>query len=362
MRVVYRGRNQKLHEAVAFVIDLLEQEEFYEAIAKKGSFDFTNKRPSEIAEYIKNKKQETVVRLYTPRWVRRVRHRNTNAYVDPNYPNTLFYNSRKLWRSVGSMVNTVVHEYVHSVDYSADGNPALEYGHGDQSSDGKKDAAPYWIGDLAQRFFDEQSIESPSIDSVAIDPAGLTEADHSEVSIGFSGEPLTRWNGNRNMLLQEELTYVDPAGKKWIAAKGSCLNGATIPRALWSALGAPYSGRYRRASVIHDVAVGELCNADVSPAERARADRMFYHACRADGCSRRFASILYIGVRFGSWMSSIRSNEKSNFDFDPEFIRPSLGGEDDESKFWEIVDGAEEAISAGDLDLIDQLLDNALAR
>lgn len=97
---------------------------------------------------------------------------------------------------------------------------------------------------------------------------------------GFSGEPVTRWTGERNMRLVEALSYEDRKGKIWEAPAGSEINGATIPRALWTSIGAPFVGNYRRATIVHDYFVGELSNPAVTPAERKAADRMFYHACR----------------------------------------------------------------------------------
>jgi hypothetical protein len=61
------------------------------------------------------------------------------------------------------------------------------------------------------------------------------------------------------------------------------------------------------ASVVHDYFVGEGGNPDV-PIEACReADKMFYHACRAHGCSRRFAAILRIGVSIGTRAGGFRS-------------------------------------------------------
>jgi hypothetical protein len=97
---------------------------------------------------------------------------------------------------------------------------------------------------------------------------------------GFSGEPVTRWTGERNMLLVEALSYGDRKGKIWEAPAGSEINGATIPQALWTSIGAPFVGNYRRATIVHDYFVGELSNPVVTAAERKAADRMFYHACR----------------------------------------------------------------------------------
>lgn len=104
----------------------------------------------------------------------------------------------------------------------------------------------------------------------------------------FSGDPVTRWlsetGDDRNMEILEAFTFTDPAGKVWKAPVGSVVNGASIPRPLWSVVGSPYTGDYRRASIVHDVASVE---ADHDEAKRRAADRMFYHACRVGGCSVR---------------------------------------------------------------------------
>ena len=56
------------------------------------------------------------------------------------------------------------------------------------------------------------------------------------------------------MTLLNELRYTDPKGVVWIAPAGSVIDGASIPRALWSFMGGPFEGKYRNASVLHDVA------------------------------------------------------------------------------------------------------------
>ena len=75
------------------------------------------------------------------------------------------------------------------------------------------------------------------------------------------------------------------------------MDGASIPRPLWSLVGAPYVGDYRRASIVHDYAVNKAAG---DPDRRLAADRMFYHACREGGCSIWQATILYLGVRIGA--------------------------------------------------------------
>jgi hypothetical protein len=121
----------------------------------------------------------------------------------------------------------------------------------------------------------------------------------------FSGEPETRWLTedvpDRRMALLADFCFTDPKGMEWRAPKGyEGLDGASIPRALWNLVGSPYTGDYRRASIVHDWAVDEAQGDDE---KRRAADRMFYHACRAGGCDRAEATLLYLGVRLGAWLS-----------------------------------------------------------
>jgi len=121
----------------------------------------------------------------------------------------------------------------------------------------------------------------------------------------FSGEPETKWltqapqTEDRCMTLLESFWFRDPddGDKQWDAPKGMTTDGASIPRALWTLIGSPYTGNYRRAAIVHDRA----CDlADNDSTKRSEADRMFYHACRAGRCSIWDATILYIGVRIGA--------------------------------------------------------------
>ena len=90
MKVIYKGTKQKIIDAVDYVNDLFEDESFWSEISEKESFDYSLHSPSEIAEFMKNKDEKVEVKLYRPRWPR---HRKTNAYTSPSYPNTLFYNN-----------------------------------------------------------------------------------------------------------------------------------------------------------------------------------------------------------------------------------------------------------------------------
>lgn len=111
----------------------------------------------------------------------------------------------------------------------------------------------------------------------------------------FSGEVEARWeNDGRTMVLLNELRYTDPYGQVWIAPAGSKVDGASIPRPFWTIIGGPFEGKYRKASVLHDVAYEQQ---RVAPQE---ADLMYYNAMRASGVGAVTAKTMYyVLVRHG---------------------------------------------------------------
>lgn len=133
----------------------------------------------------------------------------------------------------------------------------------------------------------------------------------------FSADPQATWltapadPTDRNMELLRDFWFRDPAGTTWLAPKGSVVNGASIPAPLWSTVGSPYTGAYRRASIVHDVACDQAVHAPDPKAARAAADHMFYQACRAGGCPASQAELLYVGVRLGAWMPYVPLWSKS---------------------------------------------------
>src|SRR5438874_13680711 len=108
----------------------------------------------------------------------------------------------------------------------------------------------------------------------------------------YSGQVEARWeNDGRTMTLLSELRYVDPDGLFWIAPAGAVVDGASIPRSLWSLMGGPFDGKYRNASVLHDVAYEQKNR----PHEVC--DRMFYNAMRCSGVSAVEAGTMYYALR-----------------------------------------------------------------
>ena len=127
----------------------------------------------------------------------------------------------------------------------------------------------------------------------------------------YTGDPVTRWNPDGlTMTLLSELRYTDPHGIAWVAPAGSTVNGASIPRSLWSLMGGPFEGKYRDASVLHDVAY-----------EQHRrpwqdCDRMFYNAMRCSGVSAVEAKTMFYALyRFGHhWKFPIKRAKAVKFE------------------------------------------------
>lgn len=124
-------------------------------------------------------------------------------------------------------------------------------------------------------------------------PAVGTAADSGEDRWGrFVGAVVARWlDDGRQMQLVEPFAYVDPRELRWEAGAGAIVDGASIPRAFWSLIGGPFEGRFRDASVVHDVA----CEERTRPWEDVH--RMFYEACRCGGVAVVKAKTMYYAVQ-----------------------------------------------------------------
>jgi hypothetical protein len=148
--------------------------------------------------------------------------------------------------------------------------------------------------------------------------------------MGFSGEPQTIWldghsapsdANDRNMQVVDDFTFTDRHDHVWRTPAGCIVDGASIPRALWTLVGSPYTGHYRRASVVHDKACEDAKNAPDPTAARLAADRMFFEACLAGGCKWFEAAYLYVGVRIGAILAN-SGPELLTADDGPAIARP----------------------------------------
>jgi hypothetical protein len=123
----------------------------------------------------------------------------------------------------------------------------------------------------------------------------------------YSGLVDARWeNDGRSMTLLNELRYTDPQGVVWIAPAGSKVDGASIPRSLWTFMGGPFEGKYRNASVLHDVAYEQQNR------PWADCDRMFYNAMRCSGVGAVEAGTMYYSLyKFGRhWKFEVKRAKK----------------------------------------------------
>ena len=127
----------------------------------------------------------------------------------------------------------------------------------------------------------------------------------------YNGEPVTKWNPDgRTMTLLTELRYTDPHGEVWLAPIGSVVDGASIPRYLWSVMGGPFEGKYRNASVLHDVAYGEHNR------PWQDCDRMFYYAMRCSGVGATESKTMYYALfKFGHhWKFPIKRGKPVKYE------------------------------------------------
>ena len=124
----------------------------------------------------------------------------------------------------------------------------------------------------------------------------------------FQGRVVAKWNDDgRTMTLQERFTYLAPDSGRWEAPAGAIVDGASIPRFAWTFIGGPFEGKYRNASVIHDVA----CIERRRPWQTVHY--AFYTGMRACRVTLATAKIMYAAVyHFGPrWFLAL--NIGSNF-------------------------------------------------
>jgi hypothetical protein len=105
-----------------------------------------------------------------------------------------------------------------------------------------------------------------------------------------------------NFELMQPFGYIDSNGLLWEAQKGLVTDCASIPPDLWGVVGAPCTGLYRRASIIHDF----YCEFRYRTWESVHD--VFYDAMIASGVPHLRAKVMYYAVwRFGPrWDNEVR--------------------------------------------------------
>jgi hypothetical protein len=107
----------------------------------------------------------------------------------------------------------------------------------------------------------------------------------------YIGSIQTEWLGDGlRMRLLANFSYIDPNGVEWKAPAGRIVDGASIPWFAWSFIGGPFEGRYRDASVIHDIACEDKDRAWEVVHEA------FYWGMRASQVETWRAKVMYAAV------------------------------------------------------------------
>jgi hypothetical protein len=115
----------------------------------------------------------------------------------------------------------------------------------------------------------------------------------------FRGRVVTIWlesaGEDRRMKLHQDtdLVYETASGEVIPALPEMEFDGASIPPVFWILFGSPFTGKYRRAAVIHDT----LCFVKDRP--HREAHRVMYDACRALGVGRFRAWLIYRALLVG---------------------------------------------------------------
>jgi Protein of unknown function (DUF1353) len=121
----------------------------------------------------------------------------------------------------------------------------------------------------------------------------------------FEGRPvITFLPDGRRVKTVEPFAFIDAASQRWDVPAGATVDGASIPRALWTLLGGPFEGKYRDASIIHDW----YCDLRCRPWQSTHL--AFYEAMRASDVPTSQAKLLYAGVYFGGprWSKTVEEN------------------------------------------------------
>lgn len=121
----------------------------------------------------------------------------------------------------------------------------------------------------------------------------------------YEGELIVNMlDDGRRVKLVQPFAYIDPANLRWEAPKDAIVDGASIPKILWAAIGGPFEGKYRNASVIHDW----YCDRRSRPWKAVH--RVFYEAMVTSGVDPLQAKAMYAGVYWGGprWSETVVHN------------------------------------------------------
>lgn len=125
---------KRLDESLPRANDFFRLVIFKGNIIKRERFDFTEESLETILQRLQDKSRLRV-RTFEP-------NENQMVTIAYHHGGTAYFNRYKLNRDDCSMINTLVHEYMHFAGYS----------HGDNSPVGKENSVPYYFGNRAQEL------------------------------------------------------------------------------------------------------------------------------------------------------------------------------------------------------------------
>ena len=146
--IISKTRNTKVNEAIKKANEILKSENIYNLIKDFPQFEMSNISNEQVSIYLRRAfiEHEMYVYTYYKKWSR------AYGYFEPWKWDRININEAKLNRSKGSIVATVIHEFVHFCDgLQVDAT----FGHGSNSPTGKQNTAPYAIDNMAQSLVDK---------------------------------------------------------------------------------------------------------------------------------------------------------------------------------------------------------------
>lgn len=130
-----------LKEAVAVANCVFTKETFFKEIESFPRFTHANGlSPKEVAQEVR-KSKSVKIEIFRPKYP--LSKMVATTFNDK--PDTVFLNKYKHPREIRSLVNTLMHERLHWMGFSHDGNPSV----------GKQDSANYRVGTIAEKFVEE---------------------------------------------------------------------------------------------------------------------------------------------------------------------------------------------------------------
>ena len=100
------------------------------------------------------------------------------------------------------------------------------------------------------------------------------------------------------------LSYITRAGKVIYVPRGFITDGASIPKAFWSTIGSPFTGKYKRAAMVHDWLYHTVSTT------RIYADQIFLEIMKERGVSLWKRLSMYRAVRTFAWIPWNRQKKK----------------------------------------------------